>query len=227
MITRNFANTRLLSIARSKSGYNPLHNLGSNSCLIRSVFQGSQRFYSEPVASKSFKASSFSLPKDAPASTPESGSTQNQKTTPELTDFDMTSLIRGSTDLKIAITERAKQKLITIAQDDLLSDSAIKVKVESGGCHGFQYNFELTSLKKELENDEELAVFQRRDSDMATVIFDESSLEILQDSKLDYTKELIGSSFKMVDSPYTSTSCGCGASFDFDFEKLEQAKNSA
>ena len=30
----------------------------------------------------------------------------------------------------------------------------------------------------------------------------ESSLMILQDSKLDYTKELIGSQFKIVDSPY-------------------------
>ncbi|OBA20964.1 hypothetical protein METBIDRAFT_21515, partial [Metschnikowia bicuspidata var. bicuspidata NRRL YB-4993] len=173
---------------------------------------------------KSFKSLSFALPKETPQSVTDSASEDAPKTTEKLTDFDMTSLIRGTTDLKIGITDRAKAKLVEIAKDDRLADLALKVKVESGGCHGFQYDFELSSLKEELEKDDELVVFQRRDSNMATVVFDESSLEILQDSKLDYTKELIGSSFKMVDSPYTSTSCGCGASFDFDFEKLENAK---
>lgn len=141
--------------------------------------------------------------------------------------FEMTQLVRGQTPLKIGITDAAKDKLREIAKNDdgLANDRfALRVKVESGGCHGFQYNFELTTLDKELGQDAELAVFQRKDMELARLIFDESSLEILQDSKLDYTTELIGSSFKMVDSPYTSTSCGCGASFDFDFEKLERAK---
>ncbi|QBM90829.1 Iron-sulfur cluster assembly accessory protein [Metschnikowia aff. pulcherrima] len=194
--------------------------------LILPITRLSQRFYSMPEA-KTFKPASFSLPKDTPRVKSAAGAETLQKNIPELTDFDKTMLVRGKTELKIGITDRAKEKLVAIAEEDRRADSALKVKVESGGCHGFQYNFELTSLKNELENDEDLAVFQRRDSDMATVIFDESSLEILQDSKLDYTKELIGSSFKMVDSPYTSTSCGCGASFDFDFDKLEKAKGHA
>ncbi|KAJ9100285.1 hypothetical protein QFC19_005638 [Naganishia cerealis] len=62
------------------------------------------------------------------------------------------------------------------------------------------------------------------DDGVANLAIDESSLEILQESKIDYTKELIGSSFKVVESPYTSTECGCGASFDFDFDKLEKKK---
>lgn len=64
-------------------------------------------------------------------------------------------------------------------------------------------------------------VFER---DGASIVLDDSSLTILQELRLDYTKELIGSQFKIVDSPYTSTACGCGASFDFDFDKLEQNK---
>lgn len=195
---------------------------------------GPQRLYSLLAATKTFKSSSFALPKDVASSVGETLGTRtskaprlDEKLTEKLTDFDMTTLARGSTDLKIGITDRAKDKLAQVASEELQADSALKVKVESGGCHGFQYNFELTSLSEELKKDADLAVFQRRDSDLATVIFDESSLEILQDSKLDYTTELIGSSFKMVDSPYTSTSCGCGSSFDFDFEKLENAKNNS
>lgn len=139
-------------------------------------------------------------------------------------DFHLTEIISGHTDLKIGITDRAKDKLVQIANDDSNPDSALRIRVESGGCHGFQYNLDLTTMKKEVEAADDLVVFSRSDEPRAKVIFDESSLEILQDSKVDYTKELIGSSFKVVDSPYTSTSCGCGASFDFDFDKLEKAK---
>lgn len=48
----------------------------------------------------------------------------------------------------------------------------------------------------------------------AKVILDEPSLELLKGSKVDFTQELIGSQFKIVDNPYASSSCGCGTSFD-------------
>lgn len=46
------------------------------------------------------------------------------------------------------------------------------------------------------------------------IILDEPSLELLQGSKVDFTMELIGSEFKIVDNPHASSSCGCGTSFD-------------
>lgn len=168
---------------------------------------------------KQLKAESFNLPKQESIKT-----TKISEIPPEFRDFELTKLIHGSTDLKIGITDRARDKLVDIAKKDNNPDTVLRIKVESGGCHGFQYNLDLTTLPEAIAEDENLAVFQRLDDKTATVVFDESSLEILQDSKIDYTQELIGSSFKVVDSPYTSTSCGCGASFDFDFEKLEQAK---
>lgn len=168
-------------------------------------------------ATKTLKASSLALPKEIPV-------TQKEHVPQEdIDDFNITKLTHGSTDLRIAITLRARDKLAQICHEDNNPDSALRIKVESGGCHGFQYNLDLTEVSKELSEDDELLVFQREG--VATVIFDESSLEILQDSKVDYTKELIGLSFKVVDSPYTSTACGCGASFDFDFDKLEEAKS--
>lgn len=190
--------------------------------MSRSIVLGGARYVSSAQLSppKSFKPASFVLPKEMPPAAPAA----KEEVPPELKDFHMTKIVAGHTDLKIGITEKAKAKLDEIAEQDLNPDSALKITVESGGCHGFQYNLELSNMKDELAKDPELVVFERIDSPTARVMFDESSLEILQDSKIDYTKELIGSSFKVVDSPYTSTSCGCGASFDFDFEKLEQAK---
>ncbi|KAG2736325.1 hypothetical protein G9P44_000415 [Scheffersomyces stipitis] len=191
---------------------------------IRSV--GSTSESVQKTAPKSFTAASFALPKNPEPSI----QTNIQPGVPQedIDDFNATKLVHGKTDMQIAITKIASEKLNKIAVDDNNINTALKIGVESGGCHGFQYNLDLTDLEKELAQDEddELLVFKRIDEsgNIAQIILDESSLEILQDSKLDYTKELIGSSFKIVDSPYTSTSCGCGASFDFDFEKLQKTK---
>jgi len=46
------------------------------------------------------------------------------------------------------------------------------------------------------------------------VAMDRSTLELLEGSKVDYTMELIGSQFKIVDNPRATSSCGCGTSFD-------------
>ncbi|CAI5758208.1 unnamed protein product [Candida verbasci] len=142
-----------------------------------------------------------------------------------INDFTSTKLIHGNTNLHMGITKRASDKLNLITKDEPNPmESALKIQVESGGCHGFQYNLGITNTIKELSKNKELLIFER---DNGRIILDESSLTILQDSKLDYTKELIGSQFKIIDSPYTSTACGCGASFDFDFEKLEKKNATA
>jgi hypothetical protein len=46
------------------------------------------------------------------------------------------------------------------------------------------------------------------------IVLDAPSLELLKGSKVDYTRELIGSQFKIVDNPLATSSCGCGTSFD-------------
>lgn len=55
------------------------------------------------------------------------------------------------------------------------------------------------------------------EEDGAKVVMDEASLDLLKGSKVDYTMELIGSQFKIVDNPYATSSCGCGTSFDIKF----------
>ncbi|EMG45431.1 ISA2 Iron-sulfur assembly protein 2 [Candida maltosa Xu316] len=162
------------------------------------------------------KPSSFAIPSQP---TPSETTTNDPVLTQDIADFKATKLIHGTTNLHIGITERARDKLLQIATEDKNPDSGLFIKVESGGCHGFQYNLNLTDVSKELAKESDLLVFER---EKGKIVLDESSLMILQDSKLDYTKELIGSQFKIVDSPYTSSSCGCGSSFDFDFEKLSQ-----
>lgn len=113
--------------------------------------------------------------------------------------------------LKVKISQRAANKLKQINENDNKPDQILRILVESGGCHGYQY---VLGLKDGNTIDpEEDCIFER---DGARFVVDSTSLQILRDSTIDYTTELIGSQFKVVNSPYTKSSCGCGSSFDFD-----------
>lgn len=106
-------------------------------------------------------------------------------------------------------------------------DLALRIQVESGGCHGFQYLMSLITVPQKDAADttavsEEDSIFQYKGEDPAVgskhdgarIILDEPSLDLLKGSKVDFTQELIGSQFKIVDNPLATSSCGCGTSFD-------------
>ncbi|KAJ5408054.1 hypothetical protein N7509_001937 [Penicillium cosmopolitanum] len=131
--------------------------------------------------------------------------------------------------LMIGISPRAVERLREIT-DPTTSPSATKeenpyhhlrITVTSGGCHGFQY---MMSLESESKIDAEEDTIFEGDADpseistdangQAKVVMDEPSLELLSGSTVDYTTELIGSQFKIVDNPRASSNCGCGTSFD-------------
>ena len=104
--------------------------------------------------------------------------------------------------MTISITPRAAHRLQTIAEKDDNPNLALRVSVESGGCHGFQY---LMSLVNAADIDaEEDTLFENEDVARQTggiykakVVIDEPSLELLKGSSVDYTMELIGSQFKV------------------------------
>ncbi|KAL8742455.1 MAG: hypothetical protein Q9190_005064 [Brigantiaea leucoxantha] len=115
-------------------------------------------------------------------------------------------------EMLIDITSRAATRLNEIMTKDSNPSLALRVTVESGGCHGFQYLMSLTSTSSISSDDD--TVFEASDGTGAKVVMDEPSLGLLKGSKVDYTMELIGSQFKIVGNPAASSSCGCGTSFD-------------
>ena len=120
------------------------------------------------------------------------------------------------------------QRLSDIMKKDQNPNLALRIQVESGGCHGFQYLMSLVTIPpKDAEEwssvvNEDDSIFQYTSDDVGSatnsntprVILDEPSLDLLKGSKVDFTMELIGSQFKIVDNPYATSSCGCGTSFD-------------
>ncbi|KAF2633832.1 hypothetical protein BU25DRAFT_405685 [Macroventuria anomochaeta] len=115
----------------------------------------------------------------------------------------------------ISISPRASHRLHSIAQKDANPNTALRVSIESGGCHGFQYLMSLTDLAKEPATEED-TVFEGEKGEK--VVVDESSLELLNGSTVDYTMELIGSQFKVTGIPGATSSCGCGTSFDIKLD---------
>jgi iron-sulfur cluster assembly accessory protein len=113
--------------------------------------------------------------------------------------------------MRISLSPRAIHRLSAIAAKDNNPDLALRISLESGGCHGFQYLMSLIDLAKEPATEED-TLFEADKG--AKVILDESSLELLHGSTVDYTMELIGSQFKVTGIPGATSSCGCGTSFD-------------
>ena len=123
--------------------------------------------------------------------------------------------------MTINITPRAAHRLQTISETDQNPELALRVTVESGGCHGFQYLMSLVSTSDIdasedtlFENDEVARKGGAGAEYKAKVVIDEPSLELLKGSSIDYTMELIGSQFKVTGIPGAKSSCGCGTSFD-------------
>ncbi|KAL8754877.1 MAG: hypothetical protein Q9184_004975 [Pyrenodesmia sp. 2 TL-2023] len=115
-------------------------------------------------------------------------------------------------EMLIDITERASTRLQEIMTRESNPSLALRVTVESGGCHGFQYLMSLTNMSSVSSDDD--TVFEASNGSGAKVVMDEPSLELLKGSKVDFTMELIGSQFKIVGNPAATSSCGCGTSFD-------------
>ncbi|KAF4975129.1 hypothetical protein FZEAL_8044 [Fusarium zealandicum] len=132
-------------------------------------------------------------------------------------------------DMLLEITARAAKRLSKIMEKDGNPNLALRIQVESGGCHGFQYLMSLITLPAKdaqewssiVNEDDTIFQYIPDDADPATasedgpkIVLDEPSLDLLKGSKVDFTMELIGSQFKIVDNPYATSSCGCGTSFD-------------
>ncbi|GJD06251.1 Iron-sulfur cluster assembly 2 homolog, mitochondrial [Galdieria sulphuraria] len=83
---------------------------------------------------------------------------------------------------------------------------ALRVAVDSGGCSGFQYAFELTE-EKAAENETII------EKDGAKIYVDDISLPFLKGSTVAFVEELMSSSFRVLNNPSSEGGCSCGTSF--------------
>ena len=107
------------------------------------------------------------------------------------------------TELPVDLTASAAKRVAAILTSEA-PGAALRVGVDGGGCSGFQYTYNIVT---EREGDD--LVLER---DGATVLIDQTSLEFLRGSKIDFVDDLMGQAFK-ISNPQATSSCGCGVSF--------------
>ncbi len=98
----------------------------------------------------------------------------------------------------------AKRIASLILQENAGPGTRLRLAVSGGGCSGFQYGF---SFDDQTTGDDRLF----RNGEVEVVI-DETSLDLLAGSELDWVEDMVGSSFQ-VKNPNASSGCGCGKSF--------------
>jgi iron-sulfur cluster insertion protein len=105
----------------------------------------------------------------------------------------------------IELTPNAAKRISFLAQKD--SDSALflRLTVDSGGCSGFQYKFQLDS---QLNADDDLVI----ERDGAKLVVDKTSSGFLIGAQVDFVSDLSGEMFQ-IKNPIADSSCGCGTSF--------------
>lgn len=103
----------------------------------------------------------------------------------------------------VALTESAARRVKVLnAQEG--ADKMFRITVQGGGCSGFQYEFKLDD---QLADDDR--TFAR---DGAVLVTDETSLDLIAGSEIDFVEDLMGAYFQ-VRNPNATSSCGCGTSF--------------
>lgn len=106
----------------------------------------------------------------------------------------------------INLSDSATKRIYEIKSKAENRDKFLRISVSGGGCSGFQYNF---SLDNQINDDDKTI---KKDGDILLAI-DQTSLNFVGNSKIDFVADLSGYSFK-IDNPNAKASCGCGSSFN-------------
>ncbi|XP_053457395.1 iron-sulfur cluster assembly 2 homolog, mitochondrial isoform X2 [Nycticebus coucang] len=101
----------------------------------------------------------------------------------------------------ILIPLPAFQRLLEITE----GSEFLRLQVEGGGCSGFQYKFSLDTV---INPDDR--VFEQGG---ARVVVDSDSLAFVKGAQVDFSQELIRSSFQVLNNPQAQQGCSCGSSF--------------
>ena len=108
-----------------------------------------------------------------------------------------------STNNTLNLTAKAADKIKELLNKTNKNNHGLRIKVEPGGCAGYSYKF---TFDKEASDDNII------DEHGVKVIIDNTSLNFIKGSRIEYVDSLQGSGFKIV-NPNAKSSCGCGQSF--------------
>lgn len=84
------------------------------------------------------------------------------------------------------------------------NNTFIRIFVDSGGCKGFQYKFEIDT---KVTADDVMCGPKNR------IVIDPDSLQYCTGATLDYYEDIMRAGFRISSNPKADTGCSCGVSF--------------
>ena len=107
----------------------------------------------------------------------------------------------------LSISDLALKKCRDLMIKSDLTLGGLRVKVEGGGCSGFQYD-----LSFDVWDNDDMVFWAKDEVDKFPIIVDKRSFLYVSGSEVNYTDGLMGSGFT-VENPKANSTCGCGESF--------------
>ena len=104
----------------------------------------------------------------------------------------------------ITITESAITKIADLLAEENNPKLCLRTFVQGGGCSGFQYGFTFD----EEQNEDDFVI----EKSGVKILIDSMSYQYLVGAEINYTEDIMGSSFT-VKNPNAQSTCGCGSSF--------------
>lgn len=104
----------------------------------------------------------------------------------------------------VHLTESCIQRMKELQASES-EEKMLRLGVETGGCSGFQYVFELDSKANSDDR-----VFER---DGVKLIVDNVSYDFVKGATVDYVEELIRAAFVVAENPSAVGGCSCKSSF--------------
>uniref|UniRef100_A0A2K5JDC8 Iron-sulfur cluster assembly 2 homolog, mitochondrial n=1 Tax=Colobus angolensis palliatus TaxID=336983 RepID=A0A2K5JDC8_COLAP len=102
---------------------------------------------------------------------------------------------------QISLTDSCAQRLLEITK----GSEFLRLQVEGGGCARFQCRCSLDTVINP-----DVRVFEQGG---ARVTADSDSLAFVKGAQVDFSQELIGSSFQVLNNSQAQQGCSCGSSF--------------
>jgi len=130
----------------------------------------------------------------------------------DIEDAELDAEVLPPDEAQLRLTDQAAEQLRRISTRENDPGAALRILVESGGCHGYQFKMSLATSSERAVDD---YVFSHPQLKPANVVIDAVSMPLIKGSTIDFATELIGSSFRVLDNPQAKGSgCGCGVSWE-------------
>lgn len=110
----------------------------------------------------------------------------------------------GADQRAFSVSDSAARRIALLIEREGKPELMLRLTVSGGGCSGFQYGFGFDSAVNDDDH-----IFSNGD---VRVVTDDTSLDLLDGSTLDYVEDLMAAAFE-IKNPNASSSCGCGNSF--------------